>query len=63
MDYWAALAVGWIEGGLPMDAELAELLQEIAEHRNMSQRLRHRAFALAKRWQKSMLALDAGAKE
>ena len=63
MDYWATLAVGWIEGGLLMDAELAELLLEIAKRRNMSQRLRHRAFALAKRWQKSTRAIDAGVRE
>lgn len=63
MDFWAALAVGWIEGGLPMDAELAKLLLEIARRRNVSQRLRHRAFALAKRWQKSMRAIDAGVRE
>ncbi len=62
-DYWAALAVGWIEGGLPMDVELAALLLETAKRRNMSQRLRHRAFALAKPWQKSMRAIDAGVRD
>jgi len=51
MEYWAGLAIDWIESGLPMDAELAELLLELAKRRTMPQRLRHRAFALAKRWQ------------
>lgn len=54
MDYWAGLAVGWIESGLPVDTQLAELLFGIAKLRHMPQRLRHRAFALAKRWQKSV---------
>ncbi|MFV8580545.1 DUF6881 domain-containing protein, partial [Ralstonia pseudosolanacearum] len=54
MDYWAGLAVGWIESGLPVDTQLAELLFGIAKLRHMPQRLRHRAFALAKRWQKSL---------
>ena len=54
MDYWAGLAIGWIEAGLPTDAELVELLLGIARRRAVPQRLRHRAFALAKRWQKSM---------
>ncbi|WP_316874445.1 DUF6881 domain-containing protein [Ralstonia edaphi] len=56
MDYWAGLAVGWIESGLPLDTQLAELLLKIAELRHMPQQLRHRAFALAKRWQKSIRA-------
>ena len=55
-DYWASLAVGWIESGLPLDTQLAELLFAIAKVRHMPQRLRHRAYALAKRWQKSMRA-------
>ena len=49
MDYWAGLAVGWIEAGLPVCAELKKLLLEIAQRRTVPQRLRHRAFALAKR--------------
>lgn len=56
MDYWAGLAIGWIESGLPLDTQLAELLFAIAKVRHMPQRLRHRAYALAKRWQKSMRA-------
>lgn len=60
MDYWAGLAVGWIESGLPLDTQLAELLLKIAELRHMPQQLRHRAFALAKRWQKGQRP-DSGA--
>lgn len=60
IDYWVDRAVGWIECGLPVDAQLAELLLEIARLHHMPQRLRHRAFALAKRWQKGQRP-DSGA--
>lgn len=52
MAHWAGLAIAWLEAGLPVDAELAELLLEVAQQRGMPQQLRHQAFALAKRWQR-----------
>jgi hypothetical protein len=48
-EYWANLAVGWLEQGAPLDAELVEALEKIASKR-FSQSVRHRAFSLARRW-------------
>ncbi|WP_420993620.1 DUF6881 domain-containing protein [Cupriavidus sp. 30B13] len=53
LDYWIGLAIGWIESGQPIDAELADLLLALAQSPTIEQRLRHRAFSLAKRWQKN----------
>jgi hypothetical protein len=51
-EYWAALAVGWLEQGAPIDAEIASALHAIVEKKHFSQGLRHRAFAFARRFEK-----------
>lgn len=48
-DYWAGLAVGWLEKGAPMDAEASLLLNAVVQRRHFSQAVRHRAFALTRR--------------
>ncbi|WP_398496163.1 hypothetical protein [Variovorax sp.] len=50
MDYWTALAVGWLEQGFPLDEEIVEMLRNIAQTRHFPQQLRHRSVALARRW-------------
>lgn len=52
--YWVEQAVGWLEAGFPLDQELADTLdrRRVQEHRAWSQRLRHRAFGLVRRWQR-----------
>jgi hypothetical protein len=50
-DYWAGLAIGWLEQGAPIDAEVIVLLNQVAGKRHFPQRVRHRAFALARRWE------------
>ena len=51
--YWPDLAVKWLEQGAPMDAETAKLLDTIAGAEGFPQGLRHRAFALARRFEKA----------
>jgi len=51
--YWPELAVGWLEQGAPMNAETMKLLETVAGNGNFPQNLRHRAFALARRFEKS----------
>lgn len=51
--YWPELAVGWLERGAPLDAETAKLLNTVVDTGQFPQRLRHRAFALARRFEKS----------
>ncbi|TLP60053.1 MULTISPECIES: hypothetical protein [Pseudomonas] len=46
-DYWAGLALKWLEDGFPMDPELITLLTHGAEDRTLSQSRRHRARKLA----------------
>ena len=49
--YWVSLAIAWLEQGAPLDIELVAALDEIAVTKSFSQGIRHRAFALARRWQ------------
>ena len=50
-DYWAALALTWLEQGADLDSEIVERLSEIASApRQYEQRTRHRASRLAKSW-------------
>lgn len=51
-EYWAALAVGWLEQGAPLDAEVASALQALVEKKHYSQNIRHRAFAIARRFER-----------
>ena len=55
--YWPELAVRWLEQGAPLDAEMAKLLDAVVAASHFPQNLRHRAFALACRFEKS----DSGA--
>lgn len=50
---WPDLAVGWLEQGLPVDAEIAECLQLIVERGDWPQRLRHRAERLVRAWRRT----------
>lgn len=50
-EYWRALAVRWLEQGVPLDTEIADLLLNLSEDRQTcSQRLRQRAFALSAKY-------------
>ena len=48
--YWIGLAVGWLEQGIPLDDEIVEILNQVAETHHYDQRIRHRSKALARRW-------------
>src|SRR5689334_18248541 len=50
-DYWVGLALGWLEQGAPIDAEIAALLDRVAR-KSLTQSVRHRAFALARKWER-----------
>jgi hypothetical protein len=51
--YWSGLAIGWVEQGFAVDAGLVELMDRLAEGKEIDQRTRHRAFALARRWDRT----------
>lgn len=51
--YWPELAIKWLEQGAPMDTEMVALLDTVAEANQFPQQLRHRAFALARSFEKS----------
>jgi len=46
-EYWAGLALRWLEDGFPLDLELTQLLAHCAENRILPQSHRHRARKLA----------------
>lgn len=50
---WGAHAVAWIELGFPVDNELAAALEQVAQDKRFPQRVRHRAFAVARRWRRA----------
>jgi hypothetical protein len=52
-DSWAPHALSWLETDYPLTKALIATLRSIAEKKNFSQQVRHRAFALAKRWEKN----------
>jgi len=54
--YWAELAVRWIEEGASLDSELANLVDAVAVNKHFPQNLRHRAFALARRFDRAQAA-------
>lgn len=48
--WWPELAVGWLEQGMPVDAEIAGCLEEIESRTKWPQRFRHLARALRRAW-------------
>ena len=50
---WGGYAVSWIEAGFPIDDEIASALEQVAQDKRFPQRVRHRAFAAAKRWRRA----------
>jgi len=50
---WGGYAVSWIEAGFPIDDEIASALEQIGQDKRFPQRVRHRAFAAAKRWRQA----------
>ena len=51
-EYWPSLAIAWLEQGAPMDKEIMEALDDISGTKHFPQSLRHKAFALARRWER-----------
>ncbi|WP_431688965.1 hypothetical protein [Hahella sp. NBU794] len=49
-DGWAPQAFDWIEKGVQLDSEIVQALELFSSNKCNSQKNRHRAFALAKRW-------------
>ncbi len=45
-DYWANLAVEWLEQGAAVDADILQALTRISQNKHFSQRLRHRSTAI-----------------
>jgi hypothetical protein len=50
---WGGYAVSWVEAGFPIDDEIASALEQVAQDKRFPQRVRHRAFAAAKRWRRA----------
>ncbi len=52
-DYWAKLAVDWLEQGIPVDEKIAKAISLMIEEKRTSQKTRHRAFRLLKGFERS----------
>ncbi|MCL2914279.1 hypothetical protein L2725_10920 [Shewanella corallii] len=50
--HWALSAVVWIENGFVINDSICQGLIDIAKDKSDSQKLRHKAFAQARRWQR-----------
>ncbi|MBO1037771.1 hypothetical protein INR38_27205 [Delftia sp. SD018] len=48
-DYWPGLAIEWLEQGAPVNAEVLQALARVSENKHISQRIRHRSFAVLHR--------------
>ena len=51
-DYWPGLAVGWLEQGAPVDANVLQSLARISGSNHFSQRVRHRSAAVIRQHSK-----------
>lgn len=51
--YWPALAISWLEGGMPVTREIMAALESVSNNKGLPQSLRHQAFALAKKTAKA----------
>ncbi|WP_246226477.1 hypothetical protein [Pseudomonas atagonensis] len=51
-EYWSGLAIKWLDDGFPIDHNLSALLLQCASRKVLSQSARHKAFSLARRWEK-----------
>jgi hypothetical protein len=51
-EYWPRLAISWIEQGAPIDQEVKTALDAVAENKHFPQDLRHKAFTIARRWER-----------
>jgi len=48
-DYWASLAVDWLEQGIPINENIVNAVNLMVEEKRTSQKTRHRAFGLVKK--------------
>lgn len=51
--HWALSAVFWIESGFPVNNSICEKLLEISDNKTELQKLRHKSFTQARRWQRA----------
>jgi hypothetical protein len=51
-DGWMRIALEWIEQGIPLDEELANALESVSKNKHNAQAIRHKAFAISKRWRR-----------
>ena len=49
---WVQAALDWIDQGALIDHEIVDALEVVAATKNYTQDVRHRAFAVAKRWRR-----------
>ncbi len=49
--HWALSAVDWIEKGFPINSNICEKLLAISDNKTDSQKLKHKSFTQARRWQ------------
>ena len=52
--YWGVQAVNWLDDGFPIDVGLAQRMVRLAEEESIPQPVRHRAFALVRRFQRGL---------
>jgi hypothetical protein len=52
-EYWAGLAIGWLEQGAPVTLAVAKELKNFSAKSTNPQSLRHRAFSLARDFERS----------
>lgn len=51
--HWALLAANWVESGFPLSQEICDKMLAVSGNKAESQKLRHKCFALARRWQRA----------
>jgi hypothetical protein len=59
-DHWTGLAVTWIKQGAPISADIAHELEQVAQDKDLPQKIRQDAFAAAKKWHKAQLKAEHG---
>jgi hypothetical protein len=52
-DYWADLGVRWLEKGFPLRQGIVDAIDAMVTSKTVSQSVRHRAYRLARRWERA----------
>lgn len=52
-DFWPMMAMSWLEDDFPLNDDIADALDALSKRKGVQQTLRHKAFAMARRYERA----------